>query len=65
MCLGVVKSVGPGLAETLNKELDEEEAMYKNVRQSEINNLKAAIDAEKVAQVNGGKGTLILDQDLN
>jgi len=49
---GLVKSVGPGFTEMINKEIDQEEAMYKNIRQSEIDSLKDAIAQENVAQAN-------------
>ena len=48
------------MAETLNKELDEQEAMYKNVRQSEIDHLKRSIEGEKAAQVQGSMNNLLI-----
>jgi len=49
---GVVKNVGPGLKESIEKQLDAEEAMYRSIRQSEIDHLKTAISMEKTAQTN-------------
>merc|ERR1711915_730733 len=49
---GVVKAVGPGATESLNKTLDEEEAIYRNIRQKEIDFLKDSIQNENVAQAN-------------
>ena len=49
--LAVVKNVGPGLKESIEKQLDAEEAMYRSIRQSEIDHLKTAISMEKTAQV--------------
>merc|ERR1719410_224623 len=39
---GVIRSVGPGVTEMVNAEMDKEEAFYKNIRQKEIDNMKAA-----------------------
>ena len=47
------------MAETLNKELDDQEALYKNVRQSEIDHLKRTIEAEKAAQVQGARNNFL------
>merc|ERR1712088_1076237 len=46
---GIVKQVGPGWTEMINKELDEEEAELRSIRQSEIDSCKNAIAAEKEA----------------
>merc|ERR1719290_681081 len=50
---GIVKSVGPSFGEMLDKQLDEEERMLKNVRQKEIDYLLKTIESEKVSQANG------------
>ena len=42
--------VGPGWTEMINKELDEEEAELRSIRQSEIDFCKNAIAAEEGAQ---------------
>ena len=42
--------VGPGWTEMINKELDEEEAELRSIRQSEIDSCKNAIAAEEGAQ---------------
>merc|ERR1719219_1058197 len=47
---GIVKQVGPGWTEMINKELDEEEAELRSIRQSEIDYCKNAIAAEEGAQ---------------
>merc|ERR1719228_1526581 len=47
---GIVKQVGPGWTEMINKELDQEEAELKSVRQNEIDSCKEAIAAEESAQ---------------
>eukprot|EP00088_Acartia_fossae_P066406 TRINITY_DN822_c0_g1_i1.p1 TRINITY_DN822_c0_g1~~TRINITY_DN822_c0_g1_i1.p1 ORF type:complete len:241 (-),score=84.02 TRINITY_DN822_c0_g1_i1:103-825(-) len=49
---GIVKSAGPGITESINKELDADEAVYKSVRQNEIDALKNAIAGENNAQAN-------------
>merc|ERR1712037_1052560 len=46
---GVVKTVGPDYTTALNKQLDEEEADLKNIRQAEIDHIKAIIAAKKEA----------------
>ena len=48
---GIITKVGPGLSEGLSKQVDEEEAMYKSIRQSEIDSLKESIALENTAQV--------------
>ena len=50
-CVGIIKNAGPGITEAVNKSLDEEEAMYKNIRQKEIDQLKGSISLETTAQV--------------
>ena len=50
-CTGIVKNAGPGITETVNKTLDEEEAMYRNIRQKEIDQLKHSVAMETTAQV--------------
>ena len=49
---GLIKNVGPGYTEYVNKELDAEEAYFKNIRQSEIDACKNSILAEEAAQAN-------------
>jgi F-type H+-transporting ATPase subunit b len=49
---GIVKNAGPGITETVNKTLDEEEAMYRNIRQKEIDQLKHSVAMETTAQAN-------------
>merc|ERR1711953_639642 len=49
---GIVKQVGPGWTEMINKELGEEEAELRSIRQSEIDSCKNAIAAEEGAQAN-------------
>merc|ERR1712071_208302 len=49
---GIVKNAGPGITETVNKSLDEEEAMYRNIRQKEIDQLKNSMGMETTAQSN-------------
>merc|ERR1719312_2257325 len=49
---GLVKTVGPGFTEMVNKEIDADEAMFKNIRQKEIDHLKEAIAMENTAQSN-------------
>jgi len=46
----VVKQVGPSWTEEINKELDEEEAQLRAIRQGEIDRCKAAIDGELGSQ---------------
>merc|ERR1712243_435902 len=46
----VVKQVGPSWTEEINKELDEEEAQLRSIRQGEIDRCKAAIEGELGAQ---------------
>merc|ERR1712127_70301 len=45
---GIVKNAGPGITETVNKSLDEEEAMYRNIRQKEIDQLKNSVAMEDI-----------------
>ena len=47
----MIKSAGPDITAAINKELDADEALYKSVRQKEIDNLKQAIALETTAQV--------------
>jgi len=47
---GVIKNVGPGWTEQINKDLDAEEAMFRNIRQSEIDFCKNSIAMEESAQ---------------
>merc|ERR1712243_32416 len=47
---GVVKSVGPDWTAAINKELDEEEAALKAIRQDEIDAIKATVAAEEASQ---------------
>merc|ERR1712013_73148 len=47
---GVVKSQGPAYTADLNKELDEEEAALKAIRQGEIDAIKATVAAEEASQ---------------
>merc|ERR1712002_1396246 len=49
---GVVKSVGPDWTAAINKELDEEEAALKSIRQNEIDACKAQIAEEEISQAN-------------
>merc|ERR1711963_188154 len=50
----VVKQVGPSWTEEINKELDEEEAELKAIRQNEIDACKNSIDAELQEQASAG-----------
>ena len=48
---GLIKNVGPGCSgwtEPINKDLEAEEAMLRNIRQSEINFCKNSIAMEEV-----------------
>merc|ERR1712203_592448 len=47
---GVVKTVGPDYTAALNKQLDDEEAELKNIRQAEIDHIKACVAAEEASQ---------------
>merc|ERR1712083_615014 len=47
---GVVKSAGPDWTAAINKELDEEEAALKSIRQNEIDQIKATVAAEEASQ---------------
>merc|ERR1712243_501584 len=47
---GVVKSVGPDWTAAINKELDEEEAALRSIRQDEIDQIKATVAAEEASQ---------------
>ena len=49
---GLIKNVGPGWYEAINKDLDAEEAMFKSIRQNEIGFCKNSILAEGAAQAN-------------
>jgi len=49
---GLVKTVGPGYKEYVDKQLDADEQMYRSVRQNEIDTLKSAISMEQTAQAN-------------
>merc|ERR1712183_506071 len=46
---GVVKSAGPDWTAAINKELDEEEAALKSIRQSEIDHITSTVAAEEAA----------------
>merc|ERR1712106_99305 len=48
----VVKSVGPDWTASVNKELDDEEAALRSIRQSEIDFCKDAIAQEELSQAN-------------
>ncbi len=48
---GLVKNVGPGFTEFINKEVQTEEDALRNIRQKEIDFCKASIAGEQVAQV--------------
>merc|ERR1712147_270779 len=56
----VVKQVGPDWTAEINKELDEEEAQLKAIRQSEIDVIKDTIAMEKEAQLDAGAYTDII-----
>merc|ERR1712095_121664 len=47
---GVVKSAGPDWTAAINKELDEEEAALRGIRQNEIDAIKASVAAEEASQ---------------
>merc|ERR1712183_433417 len=47
---GVVKSAGPDWTAAINKQLDEEEAALRSIRQSEIDHIKATVAAEEASQ---------------
>jgi len=47
----IVKKFGPAITEAINKDLDTEEAVYKNYRQDEIDFCKASIAGEEAAQL--------------
>merc|ERR1739848_184273 len=47
---GVVKSAGPDWTASINKELDEEEAALRSIRQNEIDQIKATVAAEEASQ---------------
>jgi len=49
---GLVKKVGPGYTEYINKEVQAEEDMYRNIRQREIDFCKQSIAVEHSAQAN-------------
>lgn len=48
---GIVKNVGPGLNEVLEKRLNEDEHALKSIRQNEIDLMNASIADEKTAQL--------------
>jgi hypothetical protein len=48
---GLVKNVGPGFTEFINKEVQTEEDALRNIRQKEIDFCKASIAGEQAAQV--------------
>jgi len=48
----LIKNVGPGFTESVNKQLDEDEAALRAVRQSEIDHCLASIAEEEKAQAN-------------
>jgi hypothetical protein len=50
---GLVKNVGPGFTEFINKEVQTEEDALRNIRQKEIDFCKASIAGEQAAQVFG------------
>lgn len=49
---GLVKQVGSGYTEFINKEIQTEEDFFKNIRQSEIDFCKQSLAAESTAQAN-------------
>ena len=49
----LVLQVGPDWTASVNKELDDEEAALRSIRQSEIDFCKDAIAQEELSQVNG------------
>ncbi len=51
VCPGLVKNVGPGFTEFINKEVQTEEDALRNIRQKEIDFCKASIAGEQAAQV--------------
>merc|ERR1712098_201613 len=57
----VVKQVGPSWTEEINKELDEEEAQLRNIRQGEIDRCKAAIDGELGVQLEAAYRARLLE----
>merc|ERR1712115_397900 len=57
---GIVKQVGPGWTEMINKELDQEEAELRAIRQNEIDSCKEAISAEEAAQADAASWTDII-----
>merc|ERR1712076_269017 len=61
---GVVKQVGPGWTEMINKELDEEEAELRSIRQSEIDSCKNSIASEEGAQANAAAWKDIITYQL-
>eukprot|EP00088_Acartia_fossae_P066408 TRINITY_DN822_c0_g3_i1.p1 TRINITY_DN822_c0_g3~~TRINITY_DN822_c0_g3_i1.p1 ORF type:complete len:243 (-),score=100.72 TRINITY_DN822_c0_g3_i1:100-828(-) len=61
MCLGtVIKQVGPSWTEEINKELDQEEAELRSIRQSEIDHVKESIEEELRVQADGAAYTDII-----
>lgn len=48
----VVKQAGPDWTASVNKDLDDDEAALKSIRQSEVDSCKAAIAGEELSQVN-------------
>merc|ERR1712059_83643 len=47
---GIIKNVGPSWAESINKELEEDEALLRGIRQNEIDSCLAQISAEEKCQ---------------
>ena len=52
--------VGPSWTEEINKELDQEEAELRSIRQSEIDHVKESIDEELRVQADGAAYTDII-----
>merc|ERR1712080_325625 len=50
MGTAIVKKIGPSWAATVNKDLDDEEAALRGIRQNEIDSCLGAISAENKAQ---------------
>jgi len=51
---GIIKTVGPSWTESINKDLDKDEAALRNIRQGEIDNCLATIAAQEKAQADAG-----------
>ena len=47
---GIIKSVGPGMSQFLDKQVDDQEAQIKAIRQDEIDRCKAALTEEESSQ---------------